>query len=297
MSRRMLALLALLLGFTLIAAACGDDDDGAEGSDESADTETEDDGGAEGEDGEGDDGGEGDGGEAAGDFDTSTFGLVSDGNLTVCTDSPYPPMEFEEDGEFTGFDIELMRAIAAELGLELSVVNSGFDPITSGLAMSSGDCDIAAASITITDEREENIDFSDEYFSGDQSLLVPADSDKTTLADFAGANLGVQSGTTGEMYANENATDAKVTAFENPGDLLTALAAGEIDGVLQDIVVNAGAALEDDTLTVVETYPTEEFYGFAVQEEGSEDLLEAVNSVLASLREDGTYDSIYDDWF
>jgi polar amino acid transport system substrate-binding protein len=280
MSKRMLAIVALLLGFTLVAAACGDDDDSG---DDSSSTTVED--------------GDSEDGEAAADFDTATFGLVSDGNLTVCTDSPYPPMEFEEDGEFTGFDIELMRAIGEGLGLELSVINSGFDPITSGLAMTSGDCDIAAASITITDEREENIDFTDEYFSGDQSLLVPADSDKATLADFDGANLGVQSGTTGEIYANENATGATVTGFENPGDLLTALAAGEIAGVLQDIVVNAGAALEDDTLSVVETYPTDEFYGFAVQEEGSEDLLEAVNSVLGELRGDGTYDDIYDDWF
>lgn len=230
------------------------------------------------------------------DSDTAGFALVNGGTLTVCTDAPYPPMEFEVDGEFTGFDIELMRAIAEELGLDLSVVNSGFDPITSGLAMTSGDCDIAAASITITEDREANIDFSDPYFSGDQSLLVPVDSGLATLADLEGRDLGVQTGTTGEEYANENATGATVVAYENPGDLLTALAAGEIDGVLQDIVVNGEAAL-DESLTIAEIYPTEEFYGLAVKEEGSEDLLAAVNEALATLRDDGTYDDIYDDWF
>lgn len=227
----------------------------------------------------------------------SDLTLVSSGNLTVCTDAPYPPMEFEENGEYTGFDIELMRAIAGELGLELSVVNSGFDPITSGLAMEAGDCDIAAASITIKADREENIDFSDPYFDADQSLLVTKASGITDLAGLSGSTLGVQSGTTGEIYANDNNPGAEIISFENPGDLFTALAAGQIEGVLQDIVVNEGQALADDEVHVVETYPTDEEYGFATKEEGAEDVLEAVNKALKNLRDDGTYDKIYDDWF
>ena len=218
--------------------------------------------------------------------------------LVLCTDAPYPPMEMEIDGEFTGFDIELMRAIADELGRELEVNNIGFDPITSGLAMESGECEIAAASITITEEREANIDFSDPYFTADQSLLVATDSGITNLAGFAGKNLGVQTGTTGEMYANENDPGATIISFENPGDIFTALAAGEIEGVLQDIVPNAEYALTNpDDADLVETYPTDESYGFAVKEEGSEDLLAEVNEALAKLVSDGTYDEIYNDWF
>jgi polar amino acid transport system substrate-binding protein len=217
--------------------------------------------------------------------------------LVLCTDAPYPPMEMEIDGEFTGFDIELMRAIADELGRELEVNNIGFDPITSGLAMESGECEIAAASITITEEREQNIDFSDPYFTADQSLLVALDSGITNLAGFAGKNLGVQTGTTGEMYANENDPGATIISFENPGDIFTALAAGEIEGVLQDIVPNADYALNNDDAEIVETYPTNESYGFAVAEEGSEDLLADVNEALATLRDNGTYDQIYNDWF
>jgi len=223
--------------------------------------------------------------------------LVTAGTLTVCTDSPYPPMEFERDGEFTGFDIELMRAIADELGLDLVVNNTGFDPITSGLAMEAGDCDIAAASITINAEREQNIDFSDPYFTADQSLLVTKASGIKDLAGFAGRNLGVQSGTTGEIYANANDPGATIISFENPGDLFTALAAGQIDGVLQDIVPNAEQALNDDTVELVETFETDEEYGFATKEEGAEDVLEAVNAALQKLRDNGTYDDIYDDWF
>ncbi len=229
--------------------------------------------------------------------DTSGFDLVSADTLTVCTDSPYPPMEFEEDGEFTGFDIELMRAIADDLGLELEVVNSGFDPITSGAAMIANTCDIAAASITITQEREENIDFSEPYFSADQSLLVKKDGGVNSLADAEGETIAVQSGTTGEAYAQENATGSTIKSFDDPGALFLALESGDAVGVLQDIVVNAGRILEDETVTVVETFPTNEFYGFAVQEEGKEALLTAVNESLAKLQDDGTYDELYEEWF
>jgi len=236
---------------------------------------------------------------ACGSEASGEYALVTEGTLTVCTDSPYPPMEFEDPdtGEYTGFDIEMMRAIASELGLELFVVNSGFDPITSGLAMETDQCDIAAASITITDEREENIDFSDGYFSGDQSLLAQEEMAFVGLADLAGKNIGVQSGTTGEIYANENNPGATIISFENPGDLITALLAGEVDAALQDIVVNGDAALSNPNLTIVETYPTDEFYGFAVREEGKEALLEGVNGALATLRDNGTYDRIFADWF
>lgn len=231
--------------------------------------------------------------EPAGDLDT-----VAAGVLTVCTDSPYPPMEFEVDGEFTGFDIELMRAIAEDNGLTLAVNNTGFDPITSGLAMEAGDCDVAAASITITEEREEAIDFSDPYFTADQSLLVKTDSGIAGLADFAGRNLGVQQGTTGELYAQENAPEGvEIVSFENPGDLFTALDAGTIEGILQDIVPNGEAVLNDPSVTIAETYPTDEEYGFAVKEEGAEGILAAVNASLAKLRDDGTYDTIYEEFF
>lgn len=236
-----------------------------------------------------------DGGDAAADFDT-----ITEGTLTVCTDAPYPPMEFEdpETGEFTGFDIELMRAIAENLGLELAVVNVGFDPITSGLAMEAGDCDIAAASITITEERAENILFSDGYFSGDQSLLVLADSGIESLADLAGQSIAVQTGTTGEIYAQENApADTELVSFENPGDLFLALESGQVQAVLQDLVPNGDYALANDNAILVETYPTEEDYGFAAKLEGSEDLMEAVNEQIQALRDDGTYDEIYNEFF
>lgn len=239
-------------------------------------------------------GGDDTGGEAG------DLGLVEEGTLTVCSEIPYAPFEFEDPdtGEFTGFDIDVMAAIADELGLELSVLNTGFEGIQSGTTLEAGTCDVAASAMTITEEREENLDFTDPYFQSDQSLLVKADSGIATLADTAGKNIGVQSETTGAAYAEENAPDdATLTEFSSGADAITALQAGQVDAVLQDLGPNAEAVSNDDQLEIAETYPTEETYGFAVAEEGSEDLLEAINDALATIMENGTYDRIFEQYF
>lgn len=231
---------------------------------------------------------------------TAEFSTITEGTLTVCTDAPYPPMEFEQDGEFTGYDIELVRAVAQAMGLDgIEVINSGFDPITSGAVFQDPQqCDVAAASITITEERDESVDFSDAYFDADQSLLVKVDAGVGSLDELAGERIGVQSGTTGEAYAQENTPEgAEIVSYDNPGDIFVALEAAEIQGVLQDLVVNQGRTLEDDTVEVVETFPTDEQYGFAFAEEGSDDLQEAFNAALQELVDDGTVDSLREEWF
>jgi polar amino acid transport system substrate-binding protein len=206
-------------------------------------------------------------------------------------------MEFERDGEFTGFDIELMRALAGELGLEVEVVNSGFDPITSGTALESDQCDIAAASITITPEREKSIGFTEPYFDAEQSLLVKKESGIASLEELEGQVIAVQSGTTGEGYANDNDPGAsEIRSFDAPGDLFTALEAGEVDAILQDLPVNGYRSTRDDSVEVVETYPTDEQYGFATAKDNTE-LLDAVNGALQSLRDSGAYDDLFEEWF
>lgn len=233
--------------------------------------------------------------------DTDTSGaaadleLVNDGQLTVCSDIPYAPFEMEaEDGEgYTGFDIELMQAIADELGLELNVQVTGFDAIQSGTALAADACDVAASAMTITEEREENVDFAEPYFDADQSLLVKADSGIESLDDIE--TLGVQADTTGQAYAEEN-FDGELVEFPGAAELFSALEAGNIQGILQDLPVNVDRAQQDDTVAVVETFPTGEQYGFAVAE-GNTDLLEAINGALATVREDGTYDELYSKYF
>ena len=122
---------------------------------------------------------------------TGEYDLVAEDKLTVCSDIPYAPFEFEEGGSYSGFDVELMEAIGAELDLEVEFIDSGFDSITSGTAMVGNECDIAASAITIRPDREENIDFSDGYFDADQSLMVKKDSGFSTYADLSGSRVGV----------------------------------------------------------------------------------------------------------
>ena len=233
--------------------------------------------------------------------DADDLALISAGTLTVCTDAPYPPFEFEypdAPSGYAGFDIDIMQEVADRLDLTLEVVNTGFDPIESGVAMAADECDIAAAAMTITEARAENVNFTDGYFEADQSLLAKIDAGIGSLGDLAGGRIGVQSATTGEDYAEENAPeDATIVAFENPADLFTALEAGDVDGVLQDLPVNQRRADTDDTVEVVEEFLTGETYGFAARREGKEALVETVNGILADMREDGTYVEILDRYF
>lgn len=242
--------------------------------------------------GGGDDAGSTEGGEGG-----SELALIQPGTLTVCSDIPYPPFEFEEGGEYTGFDMELIREIATGLDLEVAIKDIGFEGLQSGAALAAGTCDIGASAMTITEQREENLDFSEPYYDSLQSLLIPKDSDIKSIEDLAGKSVGVQQGTTGQNYAEENVPEsAEVRAYPSDAELFPALTSGGVDAVLQDLPVNLGHT-QDGAYTIVEEYDTNEKYGFAVQEEGSEALLEGVNKELAELRDNGTYQKIYDKYF
>lgn len=227
--------------------------------------------------------------------------LLVDGTITVCTDAPYEPFEFEDPESpsgYSGFDIDLVQAIADLNGYSLAVVNSGFDPLLSGAVFAANTCDMGAAATTITAERDENIDFSDVYYSAIQSLAVPTDSEVTALAELAGKRIGVQTGTTGESYAQDNApADAEIVSFENPGDVFLALVAGDVDAILQDEPVNATRETASGDVKVVETYETGEDYGFLFPEEGAEGLIDLINAGLAAMHADGSYDTLFASYF
>lgn len=220
--------------------------------------------------------------------------------LAVCTDAPYEPFEFEDPdtGEFTGFDMELLREIASRLDMEMEVTVREFDGIW--LAPAAGECDLVASAMTITEERAENALFSDPYFDADQSLLVLAENADqfATLDDLAGGTIGVQSGTTGEDYAEENLPEgAETRSFTEEGPIFLALESGDVDAVLQDLPVNGFRAVQSEgELVVVETYATDEEYGFAAASD-NDDLIDAINATLAEVRDDGTYDTIHAEWF
>jgi polar amino acid transport system substrate-binding protein len=267
---------ALLLGLT----ACGDADEGADDGTDEIDAEGEADGDASAD---------------AGDLD-----LVAAGTLTVCSDMPYPPFEFEDadaPSGYSGFDIDLVQEIADRLDLELEVVEAGFDGLESGATLAAGQCDLAASAMTITEERAENLNFSDPYYEASQSLIVLADSGIESLEDVAGQALGVQAATTGASFAEENAPDGtEIQEFPSGPDLFTAMRAGQIVAGLQDLPVNVEQAQDDDDFDIVEEFDTGEDYGFAAAQ-GNDDLIAAINDVLAEMQEDGTYDEIYDEYF
>lgn len=244
--------------------------------------------------GGGDGGGNGGGGGngAAGELE-----LINEGTLTVCSDVPYPPFDMREGGEYTGFDGDVVNAIAENLGLEVKLQDSSFDALQSGLALNSNQCDMVSAAMTITEEREENVDFTDGYYDSYQSLLVPEDSDITSIEDLSGKRVAVQQGTTGQAYAQENAPeDAQLVTFPSDGEMYTAIKAGQVDAILQDYPPNYSHQ-EDGGFTIVEEYDTGEQYGFAVREEGSEALLEALNEQLDQLEQDGTLEKIFNKYF
>jgi polar amino acid transport system substrate-binding protein len=232
--------------------------------------------------------------------DPDDFDLVSAGTLTVCSDVPYAPFEFEDPDSplgYSGFDIDLIAAIAEELGLEVEIVATGFEGLTSGATMAAGTCDLAASAMTITEERAEQVDFSDPYYDAVQSLLVPDGSDIGSIDDLVdGVVVGVQSGTTGEAYAQDNVPGAEILSFENVGDLFVAMEAGQVDAILQDQPVNVEYARENPS-DVIEDYDTGESYGFAMEQDREDDLLEGINEALEAVRDAGTYDEIYDRYF
>ncbi|KAB1862322.1 basic amino acid ABC transporter substrate-binding protein [Microbacterium algeriense] len=227
------------------------------------------------------------------------YGLIEAGTLTVCSDVPYPPFEVEDPNSetgYSGFDIDLLSAIAEKIDLKLAVQDVGFDALQSGTTLAAGQCDIGASAMTITDERKANIDFSDPYVDSLQSLLVRADSDITSIDDLDGKNVGVQQGTTGETYAGENAPGAQLVQYPSDGELWPAMQAGQIDAILQDQPVNYVHEQDDPAYKIVETYPTDESYGFAFAKGEKDELREAVNKALKELQDDGGYQKIYDEY-
>jgi polar amino acid transport system substrate-binding protein len=224
--------------------------------------------------------------------------LVSSGTLTVCSDVPYAPFEdFDKSSDigFTGFDVEIVEAVAKGLGLKVKILDQDFDGLQSGLTLNAGTCDLVASALTITDDRAKNLAFTDGYYDSEQSLLVPDDSSIAAIGDLDGKKVGVQKGTTGKDYANEHATGATIVDFPSDAEEFSALKAGQVDALLQDLPVNL-VHQQAGGFKVVETYKTGETYGLAAKK-GNTALVDAVNEQLTAMKSDGSYDTIYNKYF
>jgi len=225
--------------------------------------------------------------------------LIQSGTLTDCSDVPYPPFEdFDKSSPtgFKGFDIDILTQVAKGMNLKLVVKDSAFDPLQSGLALNSGQCDIVASAMTITPDRKQNLAFSDGYYTSKQSLLVPDGSDIKTIDDLAGKKVGVQQGTTGKTYTEDHApASAQIVTFPSDAEMYQALKAGQVDALLQDLPVNLNHQ-QAGGFQIVQTYNTNEQYGLAMKK-GNTALVTDVDKQLQKMRQDGTYQQIYDKYF
>ncbi len=228
----------------------------------------------------------------------TTSPALADGKIVVASNVAYPPFEFAPRKGPKGFDIDLMNEVADRTGLEVEYRNVQFDSLLRGL--SSDLFDAVISGMTITADRQQQVDFSDPYYNVDEALVVRSGSEIESTGDLEGMTLGVQTGTMGQTEAGEllNAGDVKAVRTYNKTieDAFAALKEGEaVDGVIYDLpaaqmeVEESGGELE-----LVEVIPTGSQYGIAFPKESP--LVEPVNQALAEIKEDGTYEEIYEEW-
>jgi polar amino acid transport system substrate-binding protein len=219
------------------------------------------------------------------------------GKVTIGFNAEYPPFEsVDEDGNFVGFDVDLMNAIAEAEGFEFEWVNTRWDGIF--VALASGEFDAVISAATITAERAETVNFSDPYFDAGQAITVRADN--TTIAgpdDLAGVRVGVQLGTTGDIWLTDN-TEAEVVRYDENTLAFQALANGDVDAAVADntTAIEIVKANPEMNLKFLPAVYTKEQYGIAVNME-RDDLLAALNSGLAKVKASGKYDEIYNKYF
>ncbi|MBQ1087563.1 transporter substrate-binding domain-containing protein [Streptomyces sp. B93] len=222
--------------------------------------------------------------------------LVKGGQLTTCTHLPYPPFQSEIDGKVQGFDVALIDLVADDLGVQQEILDTPFENFKTGAFLNSGECDLAAAGMTITDERKKNVDFSDPYFEATQAVLADKDSGIASFADLKGKKVGAQAQTTGEDYAKSQGLDP--VSFESSDAVLNGLRTGQVDAVVIDYPVVQGWLKDQanaDAFEVAEQINTGEQYGFTVKK-GNDKLREAINKALADAKADGTYKELYEQW-
>ncbi|MEU9881481.1 transporter substrate-binding domain-containing protein [Streptomyces phaeochromogenes] len=222
--------------------------------------------------------------------------LVKGGQLTTCTHLPYPPFQSEIDGKVQGFDVSIIDLVAKDLGVKQVILDQPFENFKTGGSLNAGQCDLAAAGMTITDERKKNVDFSDPYFEATQAVLADKKSGISSFADLKGKKVGAQAQTTGEEFAKSKGLDP--VSFESSDALLNGLRTGQVKAVVIDYPVVQGW-LKDKAnaaaFEVADNINTGEEYGVTVKK-GNTKLLDVINKALADAKSDGTYKKLYEKW-
>jgi polar amino acid transport system substrate-binding protein len=226
--------------------------------------------------------------------------LIKKARLTICSGLPYEPFESQRGNDVVGLDVDLTALIANRLGVSQQYVNTPFDRIRSGQDLKSGKCDLAAAAMTITPEREKVMDLSVGYFEAHQAMLFRSGRPYKSLKDLSGHKVGVQTGAIGEAYVKKQVKDQKldldVVAYEDIGAEQQALESGQIEAIVNDLPVWTEYVKENPgKFEIGAEFNTGEQYGMAVKT-GNKALLRLVNDVLKQAKEDGTYNKIYQKW-
>lgn len=215
---------------------------------------------------------------------------AKDNTLTMGTNATFPPYEYvDDDGNIIGIDAEIAAAIAEKLGMELEIKDMEFDSLITACA--GGSVDMVLAGMTVTDERKESVNFSDSYATGIQVIIVKEASEIATADDLEGKTIGVQSGTTGDIYCRDDYGEDSVKQYNNGALAVAALQNGQVDCVVIDNEPAKNFVAANEGLKILDTEYITEDYAIAVAKENTE-LLEKINNAMAELKADGTIDKI-----
>ena len=223
--------------------------------------------------------------------DAAEVTTVEPGVLTMGTNATFPPYEYKDGDDVVGIDAEIAQALADKLGLQLEIVDMDFDSLVA--SVQSGKIDMSLAGMTVTEERKQNVDFTDSYATGVQVIIVKEDSDIASADDLEGKLIGVQQGTTGHLYCSDDFGEDNVIPYANGATAVQALLQGKVDCVVIDQEPAKAFVEANEGLKILETAYTTEDYAAAVSKDNPA-LTAALNSALQELKDDGTIQGILD---
>ena len=210
----------------------------------------------------------------------------------MCTNAEFPPYEYKDGGEFVGIDVEVSKLIAQKLGTEVEILDIAFDSLIP--TVMSDKADFAMAGMTVTEDRKENVDFTHTYQTAVQVVAVPVNSSIASVDDLSGKKIGVQQGTTGDIYCTGDFGESAIERFPKIVDGFQAMKTGRIDAcVVDDQVAKAIVAQDASSYKILDTAYAEEEYAIAVKK-GNTDLLNKLNKVIDEIKSNGELKAIVD---
>lgn len=212
------------------------------------------------------------------------------GKLVMVTNAEFPPYEYHENNDIVGIDADIAKAIADKMGMELEIQDMAFDSLIP--AVQSGKADFTAAGMTVNEDRKKNVDFTDTYAQAAQVIIVKEGSEIKAPADLDGKKIGVQTGTTGDIYAGD-IKDANIQRFNKGMEAVMALTQGKVDAVVIDREPAKVFVKENAGLKILDEAFTEEEYAIALKK-GNTELLNKMNAAIKELKDSGELQKIVD---